>query len=294
MKHAPSPHQSVLPAVAALTIMWGTNWGLFPVPVREVSVWTFRSLSLLCAAVAVLLIAKFLGYSLQVPRRERLPLIASALCYMFIWHIGSTYAAILLPSGQAAVLGFTMPIWATLILWLVFGEKPSARLFAAVLLSGIGIAALAFSSWSAYDSAPLGFTAGLGAAFGWAVGTIILQRSPMTTPSVVSTGWHLLIAGIPVTIIAFIQGTREFFIPSLPAVLVIVYITFIPMSLGNIAWFQIVNSLPATVSGISIALVPILAMLIGAVFLNEPFGLLQVIAMVSTVCAIQLALNKGN
>ena len=32
-----------------------------------------------------------------------------------LWNIASTYSAILIPSGQAAVLGFTMPLWSALI-----------------------------------------------------------------------------------------------------------------------------------------------------------------------------------
>jgi len=32
--------------LAILTLVWGTNWPLFPLAVREVSVWTFRAVGL--------------------------------------------------------------------------------------------------------------------------------------------------------------------------------------------------------------------------------------------------------
>lgn len=294
MNQGSTNRNSVISAVAALTVMWGTNWGLFQLAVREVSVWTFRAVSLVCAAGLVLAIARIRGYSLKVPNREILPIIVSAICYMFVWHIASTYAAILLPSGQAAVLGFTMPIWATLISWLVLGEKPSPRHFAAVFLAGLGISSLAYGSWHAYASAPLGFLCGLSAAFGWAVGTLILHRSALSTPAIVSTGWQLLVASIPVTTIAWIQAPNELFLPSWTTVLVIGYITLIPMSLGNIAWFQIVKTLPATVSGISTVMVPILAMITGAIFLKEPLGMMQIIAILCSACALLLALKKDH
>lgn len=292
MKQTFLPGKNDLPSIAALTVMWGTNWGLFQLAVSEISVWTFRAFSLLGASALVLAIAKMRGYSIRVTRRDRLPLVASSIFYVFVWHIASTYAAILLPSGQAAVLGFTMPIWATLISWLVLGERPNARLCNAVVLAGVGVGSLALSSWGAYASAPLGFIAGLGAAFGWAVGTLILQRADLSTPSIVSTGWQLLIAGIPVTMIAIIEAPKEFFVPSRTTVLVISCITFIPMCLGNIAWFQIANKLPAAVSGISTVMVPVVAMITGAMFFNEPLGPLQVLAMVSSACA--LVLRKDN
>jgi drug/metabolite transporter (DMT)-like permease len=294
MTQTSSPRKIILPSIAALTVMWGTNWGLFQLAVSEISVWTFRAFSLLGASALVMLIAKMRGHSIRVPRCDRLPLVASAIFYVFVWHIASTYAAILLPPGQAAVLGFTMPIWATLISWLVLDERPSSRLFAAVVLAAVSVGSLAFSSWGAYASAPLGFVAGLGAAFGWAVGTLILRRANLSTPSIVSTGWQLLIAGIPVTMIAIIQGPKELFVPSWTTVLVIGYITFIPMCLGNIAWFQIANNLPAAVSGISTVMVPIVAMITGALFFNEPLGPLQILAMVSSAFAVALVLRNDN
>lgn len=286
------PKKNVIIAVTALTLMWGTNWGLFPLAVREVSVWTFRSLSLLCAAALVLLIAHLRGYSLKVPQGERLPIVASSICYMFVWHIASTYSATLLPSGQAAVLGFTMPIWATLISWIVLGEKPSARNFIAVVLAGVGVGSLAIGSWNAYTNTPLGFICGLGAAFGWAIGTLILHRAHLRTSAIVSTGWQLLLAGIPVTIIALLTGSKDFFMPSVTTLVVIGYITFIPMSLGNIAWFQIAKSLPASISGISTVMVPVMAMLTGAIFHQEPLGPMQLLAMTSSAIAVTISLMK--
>ena len=47
------PPRAIL-LLALLTLVWGTNWGLFPYAVREVSVWTFRAVSVLGAGLALL------------------------------------------------------------------------------------------------------------------------------------------------------------------------------------------------------------------------------------------------
>jgi drug/metabolite transporter (DMT)-like permease len=94
--------------------------------------------------------------------------------------------------------------------------------------------------------------------------------------------------------IAIIQGPKELFVPSWTTVLVIGYITFIPMCLGNIAWFQIANNLHAAVSGISTVMVPIVAMITGALFFNEPLGPLQILAIVSSAFAVALVLRNDN
>ncbi|MDM0019026.1 DMT family transporter [Variovorax saccharolyticus] len=282
------PLSKVLPLVAVLTLLWGTNWVLFPLAVREVSVWTFRSASLIGSGLLLLFVARLQGISLQVPPRQRKPLVAAAVTYLVVWNIGSTYAAILIPSGQAAVLGFTMPVWATLFSWLLFGEKPSFRLICSVLLAACGVALLAFAARRSFAAAPIGFVLGIAAGIGWACGTLILKRAGILVPPLVSTGWQLLIAAVPLSIAAWALGTREPFVPSGTTLLVIGYITVVPMALGNVVWFSIVDKVPASVSGLSTVMVPMVAMGTGAVFRGEPLGPLELAAVACCGCALLL------
>jgi drug/metabolite transporter (DMT)-like permease len=67
--------------------------------------------------------------------------------------------------------------------------------------------------------------------------------------------------------------------PSWHTVAVIGYITVIPMALGNVIWFSIVKALPASVSGLSTVMVPIVAMITGAAVRSEPLGLMELGAM---------------
>ena len=279
----------VLPLVVLLTAVWGTNWGLFPLAVREVSVWTFRAICLIGAGAIVLLAARMRGISLHVPTAERRWIAAAGLTYLVVWNIASTYAAVYLPSGQAAVLGFTMPVWSILLSWLVLRESPSRRLFISVALASTGVGLLAYASRDAFVSAPMGFFLGLLAALGWAAGTLILKRARLSVAPIVSTGWQLIVAAIPISIVALFTGTREPFMPSWMTILVIGYITVIPMALGNLIWFSIVSMLPATVSGLSAVMVPIVAMATGAAFFGEPIGLVELAAM--TCCAAAMAVT---
>jgi drug/metabolite transporter (DMT)-like permease len=291
MQRAATPTK-LLTLVILLTVVWGTNWGLFPLAVREVSVWTFRAICLIASGALVLLVAHLRGLSLRIPVNERKHIVAAGLCYLFIWNVASTYAAVLLPSGQAAVLGFTMPIWAALLSWLVFKERLTARMLVGVVLATVGVAFLAYAARGAYASAPLGFVYGLAAGLGWAVGTLILKRANLTVPSLVSTGWQLLVAAVPITVVAFVMGTREAFMPSSTTVLVIGYIAIVPMTVGNVTWFAIVKNLPATVSGLSAVMVPMVAMVTGAMWLAEPLGVLQLAAMACSACAMGVVLVK--
>jgi drug/metabolite transporter (DMT)-like permease len=295
-KKIPMPHRSslksALPLVALLTLVWGTTWVLFPYAVKEVSVWTFRAISVTLAGISLLAIAALRGLPLSIPRPHWPTLVGAALVYLVIWNIASTFAAVLIPSGQAAVLGFTMPLWATLIGWASWGERPSARLGLAVALGGVGVGLLMARSADAYANAPLGFALGLLAALGWALGTLLLKRRPIAAPALVHTGWQLLVAAVPITAAALYFGDGMLFMPSWPSITVITYIALMPMALGNVVWFSIVRVLPANVAALSSVMVPVVAMVFGAIVHQEPLGLIQLVAMACCAGGLLLALTK--
>ena len=284
----PVVKRRALALLALLTLVWGTNWPLFPVVMREVSVWTFRAFSMTGAGLLLLAVARLRGQPLAIPRRHWRAVAMGALIYLAVWNIASALAAVLIPSGQAAVLGFTMPLWAALISWGVLGERLSARQWLAVALAGCGVLLLAWRGLGVYAQAPLGLALALLSALGWAVGTLIIQRSGVAVPATVLTGWQLLVASLPIGACALAFGQGGWFWPSPLTLLVMAYITIVPMGIGNVAWFSIVGLLPAEVAGLSSILVPVVAMVTGALAHGEPLGPVQLAAM--ACCAVALAL----
>jgi drug/metabolite transporter (DMT)-like permease len=278
--------------LCVLTLVWGTNWPLFALAVRELSVWTFRAVSVTVAGLLLLAVARLRGQSLAIARRHWRAFAAATVCYMLVWNIASTYAAVLIPSGQAAVLGFTMPLWSALISWAVLGERLTGRLALAVALGAVAVVLLMVPSFAAYADAPVGLAAGLLSGVGWAVGTLIVKRAGMQVPATVLTGWQLLAVAVPITIGALLLGDHRAFLPSWQTIAVVAWITLVPMSIGNVAWFAIVGLLPANIAGLSSIMVPVVAMISGALVHGEPLGPLQWLAIAFTVAALSLALLR--
>lgn len=291
MPQAKLPPRALI-LLVALTLVWGTTWPLFSYAVREVSVWTFRAVAVTIAGLALLGVARLRGQKLAIARRHWPAMAAASFAYLVVWNVASTYSAILIPSGQAAVLGFTMPLWAALISWALLGERMSARLALAVALGAAGVGLLMLRGASAYAQAPLGFALGLLAGLGWATGTLIVKRAAIAAPVMVLTGWQLLIAALPTALGALVLGDHHWFMPSWQSIAAIGYIALVPMGIGNVVWFAIVGLLPANVAGLSSIMVPVVAMISGAVVHAEPLGPLQWVAMACSVAALKLALTR--
>ena len=288
---APAIPRRAVAMLLALTLVWGTNWPLFPHAVREISVWTFRTVSMIGAGSLLLLIARLRGLPMAIPRRYWRTLLLGTFFYLVLWNLTSTYAAIMIPSGQAAVLGFTMPLWSALISWAVLGEKLRPRLVLAIVLGGAGVTLLMVGSFAAYAAAPLGLALGLTSAIGWAIGTLILKRGNVVVPVLVLTGWQLLVGAVPMAIGALVLGDGHWFVPSWQTIVIVGWIMLVPMCIGNVCWFAIVGLLPANIAGLSSVMVPVVAMVTGALVNGEPLGALQLLSMAACAGSLVLALG---
>lgn len=283
----PIPRRAVV-LLVLLTLVWGTNWPLFALAVREISVWTFRAVGVTLAGVTLLAVARARGQPLAIAREHWPTMVLATAFYLAYWNIASTYAAILIPSGQAAILGFTMPLWSALISWLVLGERFSPRLLLGLLCGAAAVLLLLLPGLQAYARAPLGFALGVSAGLGWAIGSLILKRRQPAVPVMVLTGWQLLITALPIGAGALWFGDGHWFMPSWQTLVLVAYIALVPMGIGNAAWFSIVGMLPVNVAGLSSIMVPMVAMVAGAIVHGEPLGPLQWAAMLC--CAASLAL----
>ena len=284
-----SSQARVLFLVAILTIVWGSTWVLFPLAVEEVSIWTFRAICLLAAGALVLLAARLRGLSLFVPRQERKPLVAAGLTYLVVWNMASTYSAVLLPSGQAAVLGFTMPIWATVVSSISCGighRRDCCRRRTGRLRRGpariCGSFRLLFRA-ARIRRRPFSRT-GMGGR------NTDIQARPADRAAHRVDGMAAACRRSSDRHRCPVSGTWEPFVPSWTTMLAIGYIIVMPMALGNVAWFSIASILPASVSGLSMVMVPIVAMLTGAIIRGEPLGPLEIASMLCCAAAMALVL----
>lgn len=278
--------------MALLTLIWGTNWPVIALAVREVSAWTFRALTLPVAGILLLLLAHRRKLPLAIPRQHWPMLLCSAWAFLALWNVATTLALTYIPSGQAALLGFTMPLWAALWSWLLFGHTLDGRQWLALLLGTAGVIVLMIPAFASYAHAPLGLVYGLASGAGWALSTVLLKHRPIPVPTTVLTGWQLLLASVPVIIGAWLLGDRQWFMPSASSLAAFTYITLVPMLFGNLLWFSLIQWLPPQLVSLSPIMIPMVAMVSGAIVLNEPLGWQQWLAMLLSASGLGLMLFR--
>ena len=123
---------------------------------------------ILLAALAVMR-----GQSLRVPQGQWPRLLLSAALNVTTWMALMGLALLWLPASEAAVMAYTMPVWASLLAWLVLGERMSLRANLALLMAFAGIAALMGGNGidASMEKLP-GIVMVLVGAFVFAIGTV--------------------------------------------------------------------------------------------------------------------------
>lgn len=287
-----SAHTRALALLALLTLVWGTNWPLFAIALRDFSIWTFRVIVVVVAGTALFAVAKMRGEMLRVPRRLWAPLILASLFNIAIWNILTAAAVRYIPSGQAAVLAYTMPLWFAAISVAFMGERLNARLLLALAFGSGAVLLLAVPNLRLYVDAPLGIACGLGAGLFWAMGTAVQKRTDWAGLGLALTGWQVALSLPPILLASAIFADWQWSVPSWSSLLTTIYIALIPTCVGTAAWFAIVGLLPANVAALSSIIVPIVAMVSGRLVLGEPLGAAQIGALCCSVAALALALIK--
>jgi len=280
----------VLALLALLTLVWGTNWPLFRIALDELPVLTFRAITMIVGAAMLTAILLARGESFAVPQGKWPALIAASALNILIWNLTTALAVLYIPSGHASVLAYTMPLWVALIGFVVFKQRLTGRLLAAILIGAMAVLALMLPNFASYERAPAGLFWGLFAGFCWAIGTLIVKRTVWSGMGLSLTFWQVVISLPPILLGALAFDGLPDHWPSAKALAATIYTGAIPMALGTATWFALVKLLPAQVAALSSIAIPIVAIVSGMLLLHEPLSPLQMVAIASTVMALWLAL----
>ncbi len=283
--HERLPRQGLL-LLAGLSLFWGLNWPIMKVVLTEVPPLYFRAFCLLLGGLGMLSVARLSGNSIAVPQGKWGWLLLLSLTNIIGWNVFAIYGVSLLPSGRAALLGYTMPLWSALLSVWILGERITFRRFIALVLGLAGVAVLLGGSLAGMLQAPVGVACMILAAWSWALGIVLFKRLPMGMPTSSLTGWTMLLGSLPLLCFAVPLETSRLVVPGFWPAFGLVYNVFIAFMFCYWAWNRIVLMVPVAVSSLSSLSIPVIGVIGGIVFLGEPLGWREALATVLIVGAV--------
>lgn len=262
------PARSLL-LVPLLGLLWGFNWPAVRISLTEIAPWTLRAGGMTFAGLALVAVALTSGISLRVPAAHWPRLVVAGILSIAAFNILLAFAQLMAPTSRAAILTFTMPVWATLMAWPVLGERFDRPRLIGLGLGIAGLLCLGLPLIRAGQLSP-GLALALLASLSWALGTIVTKRWPVGAPTLTIAAWQLLIGGAAAGIgMLVFEGLPVPKALSPPVAVALTFHILGAQALAYFLWFTVIARLPAGIASLGTLMVPAVGALGSVLLLGE-------------------------
>ncbi len=276
--------------LAITSVGWGFNWPVTKYLLSELPPLTMRGTTGVIGALLLALLAMLRGQSLRVPRQCWPRLVLAAFLNVACWMSLMGLALLWLPASEAALIAYTMPVWASLLAWPILGERPNLLRVVALLMAFAGLAAIMGGNGVAASLSKLpGIVMALGGAIGFAIGTVLAKKLPLPLPPLTAAAWQIGIGCLPVALVGLCVETTDLAAVTPLGWYLLFYSTVIQFCIAYVSWFAALARLPASVAAIGTMAVPVIGVVTSAVALHEPLGAGQIAALIFTLGGVALA-----
>jgi drug/metabolite transporter (DMT)-like permease len=271
---------------------WGLNWPAMKLLLDEIPVLSMRAA---CATLGIALlfgIALARRESLAVPRALWPRLVVASFLNVSAWMGLAAFSLLWLAAGEATIVCYTMPVWASIFAWIILGEPPGVRRVLALVLGLGGLSVLVLGSGVEVGVAKLpGVAVALAAAVLFSLGTVVTKRWPLALPPNAGAAWQLSLGCVPLLLGALLFEAPDFSALSARGWALMAYAGIGPLGLCYLAWFAALRRLPAAAASAGTLLTPVVGVAAAALFLGEALGVREVVALSLTVSGVVLAVR---
>lgn len=277
-----APPRSAYVAWIAVCVIWGTTYLGIRVALEAVPPGLMGGIRWTIAGSLLL--------AVSLLRRERLPRVGlwPSLAFQGLMMIGIgngfvNWAEQHVPSGLAAVTLATSPFWMSGVEVARGGERLTRGSLAGLVLGFTGILVLVWPDLRLGDTAGLQFALGIvalqAACLGWAIGSSYSKRHPHGGSVVAATAVQMLFGGVIMLAAGSLLGEWPRVHLEGRGLLALVYLVLVGSIGGFVSYIYALQHLPVATVSLYAYANPLIAVVLGALMLGEPFTVRTVVSM---------------
>jgi drug/metabolite transporter (DMT)-like permease len=285
------PTWKTLLAFAIIYFVWGSTFLAIRIGVRELPPLLFAAMRFLVAGIVL--------YGWMIARGERSPSrrqwMSAVLLALLIFVIDYGllfWAEQRVPSGLAAVMMATIPVFIALSEILFLRTQRLTVRLASALLIGIGGVAVLMSHSLNLGGAPVDRTGAVALIIGsisWSIASVLTRKLPLPPSKVMSSGAQMLAGGILLTLTAAALGEFRNFHPSTVsrgAWLSLLYLIIAGSIIGFTAYVWLIHHESPTKVGTYAYVNPVVAVLLGYFLGGEALGLRTILGTLFVLVSV--------
>lgn len=283
-----------------MCVLWGTTYLAIRIGVATWEPFLFGGLRFAAAGTIVILVMRLRG--VRVPCDARI--LRDAAIAGILLLVGGNAAVILaerhVPSGITAVIVSTLPIWTVVISSLTPHGHRLGPLNWVGLIAGLGgVVVLVWPELAGPLPANREFLWGvvllqLG-SISWAAGSVYAAGRRAPIPPLLGAGLQMLAGGIVMILVGTVLGEWMRLNPDRRGWEAFLYLLVFGSLLGYVAFVYALQYLPVAKVSLYGYVNPIVAVIVGALILDERFGLREAAATAIVLGAVALArLGEGD
>jgi drug/metabolite transporter (DMT)-like permease len=288
------PAWAFVVAFAVVYSAWGTTYLAIQEGVRTLPPGLFGGVRVACAGLVLLAFVAVRGRGVGLPRGE-LRWAALTGVVMFVGGNGLlTAAETTVPSGAAAVLVTTTPLWLGLIESLRPRGEPLGRLgWAGLALGSGGVLLLLWPRLEHPEAlvADAGPLLVLGSALSWAVGSSLLRHRRPRGDHLTTAAYQMFLGGSTMALLGLCAGEASRLGPgslTTTAIVSFFYLLVVGSLLGFLAYSWLLRHVSATLVGTHAYVNPLVALLVGAALAGETITARIVVGMAIIFAGVAL------
>jgi drug/metabolite transporter (DMT)-like permease len=288
-----SPFRLTL-AFAAVYLIWGSTYLGIRIAIESIPPFLMAGARFVIAGGILYFIARLRG-----GEPPGLPQWRSALVIGAFLLVGGngvvTWAEQRIPSGIAALLIATVPLWMVLLEWLVLGGvRPGPRVVSGLIAGTIGIVLLTdpFNISAAID--PVGFVAIMISTLSWSVGSLFSRRLALPQSPLLGTAMEMLGGGLLLLLVGVCTGEPGRFdihMVTIRSMVAFAYLTLFGSLIGFTAYIWLLHSTIVSRVTTHAYVNPAIALVLGWWLGNEPQSLRTFLAAGVIITAVVLILT---
>jgi drug/metabolite transporter (DMT)-like permease len=278
-------------AFAIIYFVWGSTFLAIRVGVREVPPLLFAAMRFLVAGLV--LYGWMIAKGERSPTRRQWMSVVSLAFLIFVVDYGLLFwAEQRVPSGIAAVMMATIPVFIALSEILILRTQRLTVRLTFALLIGIGGVAVLMSHALHLGDAPLDRTGAMALIIGslsWSIASVLTRKLSLPSSKVMSSGAQMLAGGIMLTLTAAVFGEFRKFHPSTvsrEAWFSLLYLIVAGSIIGFTAYVWLIHHESPTKVGTYAYVNPVVAVLVGYLFGDEALGLRTILGTLFVLISV--------